>query len=117
MRGIATKDSIIPITRAANIAFSELIIDGKEKFTNGFIVTLEDRVAVVALLLRIGKNNFPMLNEKNVTNKLDVIIVPKSIPTTMGAFFLNDKIPARMKEKTINGKKKPRISLKIVLKV
>lgn len=115
--GTETKESTMPIVSAANIAFSELISVGKEKFTKGFIVISEDSAAVAALLLSTGRNHLPILKEKNVTRKFDAITVLINIPTTMGAFFLNDRIPARIKEKTMNGKKKPRISLKIVLNV
>ena len=62
-----------------------------------------------------GNKAFPAKYEKNATNALEISTQVSNMPSTRGAFFLNDNIPVVINEKTINGNKKLKHSLKITL--
>jgi hypothetical protein len=72
---------------------------------------------VDSVLDKIGTKDLQRKYDINETKKLEHVIAPISIRRTTGVFFLNDKIPPAMKEKMIIGRKNPKISLKIILKV
>ena len=62
-----------------------------------------------------GNKALPTKYEKNATIALESSTHASKMPRTIGAFFLNDKIPDVMNAKTMNGNKKLKHSLKTTL--
>ena len=74
-------------------------------------------ISLYELPVRNGRNNFPRLKEQNDTIRLDITIDIVRTPTTIGAFFLNESIPARINENIIKGRIAPSNSLNVRLNV
>lgn len=113
--GTLKKVKAIPEVTAASIAFSELMKCGILKLKRGIISWPVCIIDAGIFTARIGKSNRLIEYEKNATMLFDKMMLVSKIPRTIGAFFLNDKIPLAMKEKTMKGSKKLRPSLKIRL--
>jgi len=64
-----------------------------------------------------GRKFLPTKNDRSMIIMLEMNMLLISTARIVGVFFFKDKIPEAIKEKTINGRQNPNISLNVRLKV
>ena len=110
--GIEQNDKPIPQITAASIAQNDPNKTGNLIENKGAMLSVATIVVGSIFTASNGSKALPTKYEKNATIEFDNNTDDNKIPSTTGAFFLNDRMPEVMNANTMKGNKKPKHSLK-----